>query len=181
MMQGPCLAVRAELGLSGFVALDIFQMLSQDTCRSMGLPAGAAFWAPQTVSNLCACSLGTIAMILSKDPRFNPWENGSARATEITVEEWFSQLRGQSNNAQLTCRSFWQAAARVACKNGRLLTEEKPHNCAIENPLTHEEFLLKIASIFFQKCDLTHLTECFTMLSVCQLTNVVFGYIFLLC
>ncbi|CAL1164821.1 unnamed protein product [Cladocopium goreaui] len=59
------------------------------------------------------------------DPGFNAWGNGFGRLSELTVEQHFSMLRAQSNNAQLTARAYFKAAARVALKVGKGL--KKPH------------------------------------------------------
>eukprot|EP00435_Cladocopium_sp_Y103_P036995 s1840_g9.t1 len=112
-------------GLGGFICLDIFAMLADDKCHSMSAPTGSCFWAPQTVLNLqCVCLAGVLVTI-TKEKEFEPWRFGSARMTEISIEEHFSMLRRQSGNSQLTCRAFWQAAARVSVKVGQKLNDEQ--------------------------------------------------------
>ena len=138
------LALRAEVGVSGFVALDLFRMLAEDQCRKMKAPTGSTFWAAQTVVNMQSCCLAGILVTITKDEAFSPWRAGSARMSEISIEEQFSFLRRQSANAQLTCRSFWQAAARVAISTGRKLNKEQPAPVQGEKPLGMEEFLLDI-------------------------------------
>jgi hypothetical protein len=64
------------------------------------------------------------------DPGFNAWGNGFGRLSELTVEQHFSMLRAQSNNAQLTARAYFKAAARVALKVGKGLNKEKPHTAS---------------------------------------------------
>ena len=54
--------------------------------------------------------------------------NGFGRLSELTVEQHFSMLRAQSNNAQLTARAYFKAAARVALKVGKGL--KKPHTAS---------------------------------------------------
>ena len=62
--------------------------------------------------------------------------------SEIAIEEHFSMLRRQSGNSQLTCRAFWQAAARVAIKVGEKLNDEQAAATRDgQAPLTKEEFL----------------------------------------
>ena len=81
-------------------------------------------------------------MTITKDVDFEPWRYGSARMTEISIEEHFSMLRRQSGNSQLTARAFWQAAARVAVKvGGKLNDEQAAATRGGQAPLTKEEFL----------------------------------------
>jgi hypothetical protein len=100
------LALRAEVGVSGFVALDLFRMLAEDQCRKMKAPTGSTFWAAQTVVNMQSCCLAGILVTITKDEAFSPWRAGSARMSEISIEEQFSFLRRQSANAQLIADHF---------------------------------------------------------------------------
>lgn len=135
------LETRCELGLSGFLCLDVFQMLSHDMDRTLNLPRGSSFWAPQTVLNLQSACLSGVLMTLTKDETFSPWTFGNCRLTELPVEEHFSFCRGQSSNSQLSCRAFWQASARVSMRTGKKLNEMKHATIKGEKPLTAGAFL----------------------------------------
>lgn len=120
------LLARTEVALSGFLALDLYRMLSDARCSRLNLPKGSQFMAPQTLFNLQGLSLAVACIACSKDSNWHPWAVGSARLSELSVEEWFSHLRRQSPNAQLSARGFFQAASRQLLKHGRLLNKEKP-------------------------------------------------------
>ena len=109
---------RCELGLTAFLSLDIFRMISSAKCREKGLPTGPLFMAPQTVFNLQGVALSVIAMCVSKPKGWTPWKRGSARASELTVEQFFSFIRAQSSNSQHTARSYWTAATRQNLRTG---------------------------------------------------------------
>ena len=111
--------LRCEVGLCGFLLLDIFKMLADDLCNEMRLPRGSCFLAPQTQANLQGVALSGILICLTKDPEFSPWRFGHNRLTELPIEQHFSYLRQQSPNSQLTSRSFWQAACRVSLRRVR--------------------------------------------------------------
>lgn len=132
---------RCEIALAGFLTLDIFKFLADDTCETFGLPRGSCYMAPQTVSNLQAIALSMIAYCVSKPATFQPFRHGFARMTELAIEQVFGQLRVQSRNAQLSTRGFLQADARLAMRNGKLLNREKPQEQREEPHLTEDEFL----------------------------------------
>ena len=135
------LAARCEIGVSGFVGLDMMRMLSEVLCKKLGAPTGSTFMAAQTASNLQAACLSGILVCLTKDVHFNPWQFGQVRLSELPIEEHFSYCRRQSMNAQLSARAFWQAAARVSLRNGKLLSQENAPKITGETPLTNEQFL----------------------------------------
>ena len=116
---------RVEVSISGFVAFDVFSMLAKDRCNRMRLPRGSCWFAPQTASNLQAISLSLVILALSKPKDIEPWRHGSNRLSELSIEQHFGVLRGQSSNSQLSCRSYWQASARSALKLQNQLTREK--------------------------------------------------------
>jgi hypothetical protein len=72
----------------------------------MKAPTGSTFWAAQTVVNMQSCCLAGILVTITKDEAFSPWRAGSARMSEISIEEQFSFLRRQSANAQLIADHF---------------------------------------------------------------------------
>lgn len=120
------LLARTEVALSGFLALDLYRMLADARCARLNLPKGSQFMAPQTMYNLQGLCLSVACIACSKDPDWHPWAVGTARLSELSVEEWFSHLRRQSPNSQLSARAFFQASSRQLLKHGRLLNKEKP-------------------------------------------------------
>lgn len=132
---------RCENGLSGYLALDIFQMLANETTERMRLPRGSGFMASQASGNLISCALAGVVLCLTKDPSFQPWCHGNLRLSELPIEQWFSFLRSQSPNSQLSCRSFWQADARMMLRVGKQLNQEKPIPLGAEPPLSEEQCL----------------------------------------
>ena len=136
------LATRCELGLCGFVAMDLFRMVSEEKTKEMGMPTGSGYMAPQTCSNLQSCALAGVLITVTLDEHFNPWKFGNARLSELPIEQWFSFLRAQSPNAQLSSRAFWQAAGRVALRTGQALMKETPVPAGFDSALGEEEFLI---------------------------------------
>ena len=132
---------RCEIALTGFLTLDVFKFLADDTCETFGLPRGSCYMAPQTVSNLQAIALSMVAYCVSKPASFQPFRHGFARMTELAIEQVFGQLRVQSRNAQLSSRGFLQADARLAMRNGKLLNREKQQEQKEEPHLTDDQFL----------------------------------------
>lgn len=134
------LKIRCEWAISGFLVIDVMKVISDETCRRMRLPKGSCYMAGQTCTNLQSSALAIALLCFSKDPTFLPWRNGSARLSELPVEQHFSMCRSQSVNSQLSARAFWKASARVALKHGRILNQAKPVDIR-EEPLTEEESL----------------------------------------
>lgn len=130
---------RAECGLCGFLALDMFKCMAEARCASLEMPKGSMFMAPQTVYNLQGAALSIVCLCIQKDENWNPFRYGSARLTEMGVEEWFSLLRKQSCNAQLSARSFFQAAGRAQMKHGRLLNNLKATDSPPQPALTEDQ------------------------------------------
>ena len=135
---------RCECGLTGFLALDVFRCLAEERCSSYDMPKGSMFMAPQTSYNLMGSALIATCICICKDPNFHPWKVGTARLSEMAVEEWFSMLRRQSSNAQLSARSFFQAAARMQQKNGKTLNNLRATQPKPEPPLTEQEPLSRL-------------------------------------
>ena len=133
------LNIRCEWAISGFLAIDITKMISDETCRRMQLPKSSCYMAAQTCTNLQASALSMALICLSKDATFLPWRNGTARLSELPVEQHFSMCRSQSVNSQLSARA-WKASIRVALNHGKLLNKAKPVDLR-EEPLTEKEFL----------------------------------------
>lgn len=124
------ISLRCELGLCGFLLLDICKMLADELCLEMRLPRGSCFLAPQTQANLQGVALSGILICITKDPEFSPWRFGHNRLTELPIEQHFSYLRQQSPNSQLTSRSFWQAACRVSLRRVRGNGEKGSRMCS---------------------------------------------------
>ena len=136
------LASRAELGLSGFVLVDLWRMCAEDTCKRLGAPTGSTFWANQTAVNLQSACLAGVLVTLTKNDEFNPWCCGQTRLTELPIEEHFSFLRRQSPNAQLSARGYFVAGARVALKTEKALVKERLPAAQGEPALTEEQRLV---------------------------------------
>lgn len=135
------LAARAEVALSGFLSVDLFRMLAEQKVTELQLPRGSLFMASQTCFNIQGVALSTVLIAISKTPDFQPWTYGHARLSELPVEEWFSYLRNQSNNSQLTRRGYFQAGCRQQIKRGKHFKTQNPVSRAGEPPLTEQEFL----------------------------------------
>ena len=143
------LATRCEVGLCGFVAVDLFRMVAEEKTTEMGMPTGSGFMAAQTCSNLQSCALAGVLVTLTLDEHFQPWKFGNARLSELPIEQWFSFLRSQSPNAQLSSRAFWQAAGRVALRTGQALMKEKPVPSGFQSAIGEEECLDLIITLYF--------------------------------
>ena len=130
---------RCEIGLSGFLCLDMFRLVADKHCADLQLPRGSCFYAGQTIANLQSTALAGVVMTVSKPPGFTPWSQGYARLTELPIEQHFGQIRTQSSSAQHTTRSFLIASARLAQRTSRTLNKMKPKTSKPENPLTEEE------------------------------------------
>ena len=117
---------RCENALAGFVALDIFCLLSQSHCQSLGMPKGSFSMAGQTCLNLQSCALSSAIICLTKPTDFEPWAHGFGRLSELPVEQFFSFCRRQSENSQLSARAYWQASARQCLKMEKLIAKQPP-------------------------------------------------------
>ena len=133
------LVTRCELALSGFLCLDLFRMTAEEKTLAMKMPKGSGFMASQTVGNLQGCCLSVVAIALTLDPNWQPWRHGHARLTELPIEQWFSFLRSQSPNSQLSARAFFQASCRMSLKNNKQLMREKPVSACLQGALTDDE------------------------------------------
>eukprot|EP00438_Fugacium_kawagutii_P028424 Skav221014 [mRNA] locus=scaffold2350:235252:241894:- [translate_table: standard] len=111
------LFMRCEVGVSGFVFLDLMKMCSEQLASKIGAPTGSTFLAGQTVTNIQSCALVGVIMTCTIEPWFQPWRYGSCRLTEMAIEEHFSACRRQSSNSQLSARAFWQAF-NLHCERG---------------------------------------------------------------
>ena len=102
--------------MSGFVALDLFRLVADSQCAKAGLPKGSFFLAAEIARNLQHCVLGLLQVCVSKSAHGCPFRHGYGRLSEISIEQWFGRLRTQSTSAELSTRSFWNAAARDMLK-----------------------------------------------------------------
>ena len=130
---------RVEIALSGFLTLDLFQLLSREKAREYGLPVDSCGMAVQTIRNLQASSLSAVTVACAKNPSFTPWKHGFGRLSELPVEHHFSYLRQQVSNSQLSCRSYWQCSARVSLRTQQDLSKEQPAGDVHEPPVPAEE------------------------------------------
>ena len=85
------LLARCEVAMTGFVCLDLFRMVADQKASLRGVPRGSMFMAPQTMANLQGVALSVIAICISKPPSWSPWRRGTARVSEITVEQFFHE------------------------------------------------------------------------------------------
>ena len=142
------LAVRCELAVSGFLLLDLFQVLANDTCSQMRVPRGSCFMAGQTMSNLQSCSVAAIVVCLTKDLQHDPFRAGFARLSELSIEQFFGTLRSQTGNSQLSSRAYFQCSARQALKACKDLDSQRPR-AGNEPPLTDKELLGRLTAYHF--------------------------------
>ena len=130
---------RCEVGLSGFVALNLFQQLAADLACEKSFPTGSLGMASQTTRNLQSANLAAVALTLSKRTDFEPWRQGFGRISELPVEQFFSSVRGQSPNSQLSCRAYWQASARQSLKLKKAIVKEAAPPLEGDEPLSDEK------------------------------------------
>eukprot|EP00438_Fugacium_kawagutii_P032581 Skav235943 [mRNA] locus=scaffold4666:46920:49854:- [translate_table: standard] len=133
---------RAENAMTGFLLLDMFQLLASRDAARKSLPKGSCFLAPETVRNLQNSALAIIAVAASKDPIGSPWKNGEHRLDELGIEQMFGRLRSQSPTAQLTISQYWQASAKDMLKQSKekLPAEVQRAPSEVLPPLTPDEF-----------------------------------------
>lgn len=110
---------RLQNAMTGYLLVDLWAMLADAECKKRSLPKGSLSMSPQTAHNLQYVSMGIIGVCATLGDRQSPFLQGHNRMTELPVEEWFGALRCQSSSAQLTVRSFWQAAARQMIRQSR--------------------------------------------------------------
>lgn len=166
MCLSPCinrewrLQERCETAAAGFVAVDVFRMLGKTRASELGVPTGSQYMAPQTCHNVQGAALTVLAIACSKPPSFCPWRFGFARLSEITIEQGFGFVRAQSQNSQVSARSFFQSDARLSIKAGQELNKKmKGSGSAKQEPaLTEEECLISII-INVYECDM-HAAAC---------------------
>ena len=118
------LSQRCQAGLEGFLALDLFTLLADTTAKSLKLPKGSCAMAPQTVLNLQSASLAGVLLTCTKDALFEPYK-GFGRLSELPVEQYFSALRSQVANSQLSGRAYFQASTRQSLVVNKVLKDQK--------------------------------------------------------
>ena len=132
---------RCQAAVAGFCLLDIFQLLASAKAKRERLVSGSLFMARQTVQNLQACALSALIYTVTKPVEFGPFAHGTLRMSEQMIEGWFGTLRVQSQNAQLSARSYWQAAARRLLRQNQSLNKLKIPRASPEKPLADREYL----------------------------------------
>lgn len=135
---------RCEVALSGFLCLEMFEMLAKDKCKSLQLPGGSAFMAVQTCNTLKHVALSVIIICITMEDGFDAWSSGTARLTELPIEYHFEYLRAMTSNSQLSARQFFASDARQATKTGKALNNSKKVKHAPNKPpkkLTDEQLL----------------------------------------
>lgn len=130
---------RCTNALTGFVLMDLWQLVSTALCTKRGLKKGSLWLAPQTSQNCQHIALAAISVCCSKNTEGNPWEFGHARLTELGVEESFGRLRVQFASAQMSVRGFFQASAKDALNMKASGEGAGPPKNSMK-PLTSKEF-----------------------------------------
>ena len=147
MCVAPCinrewsLSDRCQTAAAGFVSIDLFRMLGKMRASDLGVPTGSQYMAPQTCHNVQGGALTVLALACSKPTSFNPFQFGFARLSEISIEQQFGFIRGQSQNSQVSARSFFQADARLTLKASEELNKKQKGPAKQEPALTQEECL----------------------------------------
>ena len=131
---------RCETALTGFVAMDLFRMVSDRLCHERKLPKGSLFMANQTSSTLQLAALSAAVICLTKDPTWDGFRVGHGRLTELSIEQHFGCIRQQSQNSQHSCRSYFLASARQTLRMHKILSKQSAPN-RTEPKLTPEELL----------------------------------------
>eukprot|EP00435_Cladocopium_sp_Y103_P037650 s1066_g10.t1 len=139
--QQMTLQQRCEIGIAGFLSMDLFALLSRDWEKRLRLPAGSGFMAKQTREVLQACSLAGVLVCISKDEYMEPFKRGFMRLTEISIEQYFGMLRTQHANAQMSARSFFHSSARQQMRQNKDLFKQKAPKTDGDKPLTQREQL----------------------------------------
>ena len=130
---------RCELGIAGFLSIDLFALLSRDWEKRLHLPAGSSFMARQTREVLQACALAGVVVSISKHESMEPFRHGFMRLTEISIEQFFGQLRTQHANAQMSARSFFHSSARHQLRQNKNLIKQKAPKADGERCLNQRE------------------------------------------
>lgn len=138
--QRMSLKERCETALTGFVAMDLFRMVSDGICHERKLPKGSLFMANQTSANLQLASLTAALICLTKEDSWDAFRTGHGRLSEASIEQFFGQIRQQSQNSQHSCRSYFLASARQTLRMHKILSKQSPPN-RTEPKLTEAELL----------------------------------------
>lgn len=136
--------LRCELGIAGFLSIDLFALLSREWEKRLHLPAGSAFMARQTREVLQSCALAGVVVCISKHESMEPFKRGFMRLTEISIEQYFGNLRTQHPNAQMSARSFFQSSARHQLRQNKDLFKQKAPKVDGDKPLSSREQLGQI-------------------------------------
>ena len=148
--SGLTMEERVELGISGFIALDLWALVSTKMEKDTGVGKGKMQMANQTRRALQDIALSVVAMCASKPEAWAPWSRPHT-LSEIHLERYFGQLRSQFTNSDMNARSYFAAAARVARATAKKVSKipqaEGSAFSGSRPPLRHDEF-----PVFTSKC-----------------------------
>ena len=117
-----------------------------------------------------ADSVGRHQHLHFKRPEGDPFAHGHCRASEIAVEEFFGRLRVQSPSASLTCRGYWQAAARAMVKDHRASKKRKlVKKAEILKPISPQDFMICSERAWDSGLKLVSSTSCLSVASLQEL------------
>ena len=110
-----------ENALTGFVLLDLGELLSEQHSRDHGVSRDRYWIAKQTqrhLQELCACCA---IQVTSVNGLYAPWSS-----TELMLEQFFGQLRGQFANSQFRTRDYLHASAKKSYQTLLTMQRETP-------------------------------------------------------
>eukprot|EP00438_Fugacium_kawagutii_P014644 Skav218861 [mRNA] locus=scaffold2417:89791:93472:+ [translate_table: standard] len=107
------LSQRCELGLCGFLVLDLWALQGMAREKKLRLKKGSSQLAPQTRTHLQSCGLGVAALASSSVMgQWCPFLKDQV-LSESHIEHLFGQLRASSSSGSLTAKSYFSAQARM--------------------------------------------------------------------
>lgn len=144
--SGLTLRHRAEAAVTGFLLLDMFDLLAREKCSDYKLPGGSTFLAGQTKGNLQAVALSVVIVCLTKSSTYCPYKH-TGRMSEMAIEHFFGQLRMQSPNSQLSTRQFWIFEGRYLKKIGEQMNKLKVPKLEADETFSEEQLLVRLNHI----------------------------------
>lgn len=131
---------RCENALTSFLLLELGKMISDESCKELGLRKSSRWIAPQTHKNLCElCALICIQVMgLPGNMPHLPW-----RSSELPLEQHFGFLRRQYTTAQLRTRDYIQSLAKQMWATSKKMKDSKHLDVAgatFPQALSEDEF-----------------------------------------
>lgn len=132
---------RLENALTGFVLLDLCELVAEQRSKDHGVSKDRFWIARQTQRNLqelCACCA---IQVTSVNGPYAPWSS-----TELKLEQYFGHLRGQFANSQFRTRDYLHASAKKSYQTLLKMQHQSPtlqENLPkrVEKPLSDETFI----------------------------------------